>query len=108
MHPVNILSMFIYDKLGVFAALIIGDDKKEVHAGCNTETPVTSEFTFKLIGKILCIIFEKLDHIAVRKAVLKIYEAAGKRIETLYLRHSFDMKVVEFFYQLLFERFKFG
>ena len=77
MHPVNILSMFIYDKLGVFAALIIGDDKKEVHAGCNTETPVTSEFTFKLIGKILCIIFKKLDHIAAWKSVFKIYEAAG-------------------------------
>ena len=46
------LSLFINNKLGIFAVFLVGADQEEVHIGGDTEATVTAEFTFKLAAEV--------------------------------------------------------
>ena len=71
------LSLFINNKLGVFAVFLVGADQEEVHIGGDTEASVPAEFTFKLIAEVGCVIVKEFDLLSVWECVFQIDKRTG-------------------------------
>ena len=103
----EILSLFINNKLGVFAVFFISAHKDEFHICHNAEATVTAEFTFELTAEICGVIIEEFYNLTVGKSVFKIDEAAGQHIKVFYLGQALDVKQgIELAYKLILEFFK--
>ena len=55
------LSLFINNKLRIFAVFLVGADQEKVHIGGDTEATFSAEFTFKLVAEVGCVIVEEFD-----------------------------------------------
>ena len=73
----QILSLFINNKLGIFAVFLVGADQEEVHIGDDAEASVPAEFTFKLTAEVGCIIVKEFDLLSVGKRIFQIYKRTG-------------------------------
>ena len=101
------LSLFINNKLGIFAVFLVGADQKEVHTRGYTEASVTAEFTFKLTTEVGCVIVKEFDLLSVWQRIFQIDKLTGQHVKTFYLWKSLDVKQgVEFVDKLLFKFLK--
>jgi hypothetical protein len=71
------LSLFINNKLGIFAVFLVGADQEEVHIGGYTEASVPAEFTFKLTAEVGCVIVEEFDLLSVGERIFQIDKRTG-------------------------------
>ena len=71
------LSLFINNKLGIFAVFLVGADQEEVHIGGDTEASVPAEFTFQLTAEVGCVVVEKFDLLSVGERIFQIDKRTG-------------------------------
>jgi hypothetical protein len=73
----QILSLFINNKLWIFAVFLVGADQEKVHIGGDTEASVPAEFTFKLTAEVGCVVVEKFDLLSVGERIFQIDKRTG-------------------------------
>ena len=71
------LSLFINNKLGVFAVFLVGADQEKVHIGGDTEATFSAEFTFKLTAEVGCVVVEEFDLLSVGERIFQIDKRTG-------------------------------
>ena len=68
----QILSLFINNKLGIFAVFLVGANEDEIHIGDDSEASVTAKFAFQLISQIGGVIIKEFDGLAVWQTVSRL------------------------------------
>lgn len=100
------LSFLVKNQLRILALRSKRGHHDEIHAGKNPEAPLSAELRIQLIAQIGRSVIQELHASAVRQRIFQIHVFAHERIQLLDLRKSFDVKVVDFFYELFLEFLK--
>ena len=73
----HFLSLFINNKLGVFAVFLVRADQEKVHIGGDTEATFSAEFIFKLVAEVGCVVVEEFDLLSVGERIFQIDKRTG-------------------------------
>ena len=85
------LSLFINNKLGVFAVFLVSADKQKFHIGNYAEASISAEFAFKLVAEVGCVIVKEFNLLTVWKRIFQIYKATRQYIKAFDFGQSLDM-----------------
>ena len=100
------LPLFIKHKLRVCALRFVGANKYKIHTCQYAEATLSAELTFKLCSEIGCAVVKEFRFHSARERIFKVDELSHQSVEAGKLWHTLDVKVVDFAYELLFERLK--
>lgn len=100
------LSFFIKNQLRVLSLCPESGHHDEIHAGKHSKASVSAKHRIQLIPQISRPVIQELHALAVRQRIFQIHVFSHKCIQFLDLRKSFDVKIVDFFYELFLEFLK--